>query len=92
MVYSVSFDEVSTSNKAARKRQAIKIAGFMNTMAYGNEEDPCNYRVPYELKTGNIAEVKFDDSRAKLIELHFPKILQKILSQVRVDVVPGENI
>jgi hypothetical protein len=36
MVYSASLDDVSTSNKAERKRQAIKIAGFINTMAYGN--------------------------------------------------------
>jgi hypothetical protein len=83
MVYSASLDEVSTSIKAARKRQAITIAGFINTMAYGyeDEEDPGNYKVPYDPKTGKIAEVKFDDSGAKLLELHLPKFLPEIMSQ-----------
>jgi hypothetical protein len=81
MVYYASLDEVSTINKTARKRQARKIAGFMNTMAYGDEEDPGNYKVPYHPKTGKIAEVKFDDSRLKQLELNLPKIFPKILSK-----------
>jgi hypothetical protein len=48
-------------------------------MAYGTPEDPGNYQVPFDSKTGTNSEVKFDDSRAKLLELHLPKILQVIL-------------
>jgi hypothetical protein len=70
----------ATRNTSARKK-TIKIAGFINTMAYENEEDPGNYRVPYDPKTGKLAEVTFDDSRVKLQELHLPNILPKTLSQ-----------
>jgi hypothetical protein len=42
IMYAASLDEVSTINNKARKRQAITIAGFINTIAYGNEEDPGN--------------------------------------------------
>jgi hypothetical protein len=79
MVFCASLDEISTSNKAARKRQAKKISEYINTIAYGTPEDPGNYQVPFDSKTGKIAEVKFDDSRAKLLELHLPKILEVIL-------------
>jgi hypothetical protein len=52
MVYCASLDEVSTSNKAARKHQAKKIYGYINIMSYGTPEDPGNYKVPYDyLKT-----------------------------------------
>jgi hypothetical protein len=36
-------------------------------MAYGTPEDPGNYQILFDSKTGKIAEVKFDDSRAKLL-------------------------
>jgi hypothetical protein len=70
MICCVSLDEVSTTNKAARKRQCKKNAQYINTLAYGNDDDPGNYKVPYDTKTCKIAEVKFDDSRAKQLELH----------------------
>jgi hypothetical protein len=79
MVFCASLDEISTSNKAARKRQAKKISEYINTMAYGTPEDPVNYQVPFDSKTRKNLEVKFDDSRAKLLELKLPKILQVIL-------------
>jgi hypothetical protein len=79
MVFCASLDEISTSNKAARKRQAKKISEYINTMACGRSEDPGNYQVLFDTNTGNIAEVMFDDSRAKLLELQLPKILQVIL-------------
>jgi hypothetical protein len=59
MVYSAFLDEVSTSSKASIKRQAIKTAGFINTIDYGDEEDPGNNKVPYDLKTGKPTEVSF---------------------------------
>jgi hypothetical protein len=79
MVFCASLDEISISNKAARKLQAKKISEYINTMAYGTPEEPGNYQAPFDSTTGKIAEVKFDDSRAKLLELHLPKILQVIL-------------
>jgi hypothetical protein len=79
MVFCASLDEISTSNKEARKLQAKKISEYKNTMAYGTPEDPGNYQFPFDSKTENIAEVKFDDSRATLLELQLPKIIQVIL-------------
>jgi hypothetical protein len=59
MVYSAFLDEVSTSNKASIKRQAIKTAGFINTIVYGDEEDPGNNKLPFDLKTGKPTEISF---------------------------------
>jgi hypothetical protein len=82
MIFCVSLDEVSTTNKAARKRQCKNIAQYINTLAYGNDDDPENYKVPYDTKTGKIAEVKFDDSRPKQLELHLKKKIPKIITGV----------
>jgi hypothetical protein len=40
MVFCASLDEISTSNKAARKRQSKKISEYINTMAYFTPEEP----------------------------------------------------
>jgi hypothetical protein len=79
MVFCVSLDDISTINKTAIKCQAKKISEYINTMAYGTPEDPGKYQVPFDSKTRKIAEVKFDYSRAKLLELQLPKIVQVIL-------------
>jgi hypothetical protein len=58
--------------QAARQKEKdkqSKVAGFINTMIYEDEEGPGNYKVPYDPK--KMEEVKFDDSRAKLLELYF---------------------
>jgi hypothetical protein len=73
---------VSTTNKDARKRQCKNIVQYINTLAYGNDDDPGNYKVAYDTKTGKIAEVKFDDSRAKQLELYLQKIIPKIITVV----------
>jgi hypothetical protein len=65
MIYSISLDEVSRTNKNARKRQAGKISGIINVSAFGRPGDPGTYKVPFDPKTGKVREVKFDDSHAK---------------------------
>jgi hypothetical protein len=81
MIYCVSLDEVSTTNKNARKRQIVKIAHIINTISYGTPTDHGAYRVPYDPKTGLIGEVKFDDSRAKDLEEELNKILALLITQ-----------
>jgi hypothetical protein len=82
MIFCVSLDEVSTTNKAARKRQWKKISQYSNTLAYGAAEYLGNYKVHYATKSGKIAEVKFDDSRANQLELHLQKSSLKIITGV----------
>jgi hypothetical protein len=81
MIYCVSLDEVLTTNKNARKRQIVKIAHIINTIAYGTRTDPGTYRVPYDPKTGLIGEVKFDESRAKDLEEELNAILPLLITQ-----------
>jgi hypothetical protein len=78
MVYCTSLDEVSTSNKEARKIQAKKISDIINTSAFDTVEEPGTHKVPFDSKTGKVVEVEFDDYRAKTLEAELPKILQKI--------------
>jgi hypothetical protein len=81
MIYCMSVDEVSKTNKNARKRQIVKIAHIINTIAYGTPIDPGTYRVPYDPKTGLIGEVEFDDSRAKDLEEELNAILPLLITQ-----------
>jgi hypothetical protein len=76
-----SLDEISTSNKEARKKQAKKISDIINTRAFGTVEDPGTYKVPFDSKSGKVAEVKFDDSRAKTLEAELSKILPNIITK-----------
>jgi hypothetical protein len=80
--FCVSLDEVSTINKAARKYQCNKIAQYINSLAYSTADDPGNYKLNYDTKSGKIAEVKFDDSHAKQLELHLQKNILKIITGV----------
>jgi hypothetical protein len=70
------------TNKAASKHQCKKIAQYINTLAYSTADDPGNYKVTYDIKSGKIAEIKFDDSGAKQPELHLQKIIPKIIAGV----------
>jgi hypothetical protein len=81
MIYCVSLDEVSTTNKNARKRQIAKISHIINTIAYDTPTDPGTYRVPNDQKKGLIGEVKFDESRAKDLEEELNAILPLLIRQ-----------
>jgi hypothetical protein len=74
-IYCVILDEVSTTNKNARKGQIVKIAHILNTIAYGTPTDHGTYRVPYDPKTGFIGEVKFDYSQANGLKEELNEIL-----------------
>jgi hypothetical protein len=58
VIYSISLDEVSTTNKNARKRQAGNIAGITNVSPFGKPGYPCTYKVMYDPCTGKVGELK----------------------------------
>jgi hypothetical protein len=60
----ISLYEVSTTNKDARKIQAVKIAVIINVSAFGKPGDPGTYKVLYDPRAGKVGEINFDDSRA----------------------------
>jgi hypothetical protein len=68
IIHLVSLDEVSTTNKNAWKWQPAKISQIINVTAFGTLVDPGSYNLPHGSRTGKIAEVKCDDSRAKDLE------------------------
>jgi hypothetical protein len=78
MIYSISLDEVSTTNKNARKRQAGKIAEIINVSAFGK---PGTYKVPYDPHTGKVGEVKYDNSPAKYLEDILPEMLSLVIAK-----------
>jgi hypothetical protein len=75
MIYSIYLDEVSTTNKNARKRQAGKISEIINVSALCKPSDPGTYKVQFYPRTGKVGEVKFDDSHTKYLEVVLPNIL-----------------
>jgi hypothetical protein len=81
IIYSISLDEMSRTNKTTRKCQARNISDIINVSAYGKPGDPGTYKVPYDPRTGKFGEVKFDDSRAKKLDAVLPEILPLIITK-----------
>jgi hypothetical protein len=81
MIFSISIDEVLTTTKKARNRQAAKISAIINVSAFGKPGNTCTYKVPVYPRTGTVGEVKFDDSRAKDEEAVLPSILSHITAK-----------
>jgi hypothetical protein len=63
----------------AIKRQARHISDIINMSAFGKTGDPSTYTLPYDPRTGNVGEVKFDDPHAKNLEAVLPEILSRII-------------
>jgi predicted butyrate kinase (DUF1464 family) len=74
MIYSISLDEVLTTNKNARKKQAAKVSAIINISAFGTPGDLGMYKVQFEPRTGKVGEVKCDDSCAKYLEVVLPQM------------------
>jgi hypothetical protein len=58
-----------------------KIIDINNKSAFGTVDDPITYKVPFDSKTGTVADLKFDDSRANTLEEELSKILPILITK-----------
>jgi ribosome maturation protein Sdo1 len=87
MIYYMSLNKVSTTNKNVRNQQAMSVSGITNVSAFETVSDPGTWKVTYDPKTENMGEVKFYDSRAKDLEAALPEILSKIMPKEPLQVI-----
>jgi hypothetical protein len=74
-----SINNNGNDTDSGRLRHAKKLEFWVNTIAFGNEEEPGSYVLPMN-KDGNVGDIKFNDAWAKKIEKSLAELLPKMLA------------
>jgi hypothetical protein len=74
-----SINKNGNDTDSGRLRPAKKLEFWVNTIAFGNEEEPGSYVLPMN-KDGTVGDIKFNDAWAKKIEKSLAELLPKMLA------------
>jgi hypothetical protein len=81
LIFVLTLDEASASNKGKRARKAKEIEKIINTTVFGTAEKPGRYCVPFHKQKSEILDVSFNDEWAQKLEKKMEQMIPLILTK-----------
>jgi hypothetical protein len=81
LIFIIALDEASSTNKSTRAKKVADMEHHINTIAFGTEDKPGRYCIPYDKQKSEILDVSFNDEWAQRLEKKFEVLIPLMLKK-----------